>query len=47
MEFAESYGVTFPMFSKIDVNGEDAIPLYKWLRANSSCNNCIGTDLVS
>lgn len=25
------YGVTFPQFSKVDVNGPDAIPLYKWL----------------
>ena len=28
----QNYGVTFPMFSKIDVNGDDAHPLYKWLR---------------
>ena len=26
-----TYGVTFPMFSKIDVNGENAHPLYKFL----------------
>ena len=26
------YHVTFPMFAKIDVNGPDAHPLYKWLR---------------
>ena len=26
-----NYGVDFPMFSKIDVNGEDAHPLYRWL----------------
>src|SRR5699024_5499627 len=26
-----SYNVTFPMFSKIDVNGENAHPLYKYL----------------
>lgn len=25
------YGVTFPMFHKIDVNGENAIPLYQYL----------------
>ena len=25
------FGITFPQFSKIDVNGEDAIPLYKYL----------------
>jgi glutathione peroxidase len=28
-----NYGVTFPMFSKIDVNGRDAHPLYKYLRS--------------
>jgi glutathione peroxidase len=27
-----NYGVTFPMFRKIDVNGEKAAPLYKWLK---------------
>jgi glutathione peroxidase len=27
-----SYSVTFPIFSKIEVNGEDADPLYKYLR---------------
>lgn len=27
-----NYGVSFPMFSKIDVNGESAHPLYKFLK---------------
>ena len=27
-----NYGVSFPMFAKIEVNGEDAHPLYQWLR---------------
>ena len=27
-----NYGVTFPMFTKIDVNGDDAHPLFQWLR---------------
>ncbi|MGH1562262.1 glutathione peroxidase [Mumia sp. DW29H23] len=31
-----TYDVTFPMFSKIDVNGADAHPLYKWLRDQKS-----------
>jgi glutathione peroxidase len=32
-DFCErNYGVTFPMFSKIDVNGPDAHPLYAWLK---------------
>ena len=29
------FGITFPQFSKVDVNGEDAIPLYKWLTENT------------
>lgn len=28
-----NYGVTFPMFAKIDVNGADAHPLFTWLRS--------------
>ena len=32
-EFCQlNYGVTFTMFEKIDVNGENAHPLYKFLR---------------
>ena len=27
-----NYGVTFPMFAKVDVNGADAHPLYTWLK---------------
>lgn len=27
----QNYGVTFQMFDKIDVNGEHAHPLYRWL----------------
>lgn len=27
-----NYGVTFPMFAKVDVNGEGAHPLFKYLR---------------
>ncbi len=27
-----NYGVSFPMFDKIDVNGDDAHPLFEWLR---------------
>lgn len=30
------YGITFPQFSKIDVNGENAIPLYQWLTENTT-----------
>lgn len=28
-----NYGVSFPMFAKIDVNGENAHPIYKWLKS--------------
>lgn len=31
-----NYGVTFPIFSKIDVNGETADPLYKYLKTKKS-----------
>jgi len=27
-----NYGVTFPLFAKVDVNGEDAAPLYRYLK---------------
>jgi glutathione peroxidase len=27
-----NFGVTFPLFSKVDVNGKDAHPLFDWLR---------------
>lgn len=34
LAFATSrYGVSFPMFAKIEVNGDEAAPLYRYLRA--------------
>ena len=30
------FGITFPQYGKIDVNGENAIPLYKWLTENTT-----------
>jgi len=34
LEFATSkYDVTFPMFHKIEVNGDGAAPLYQWLKS--------------
>ena len=34
LEFATSnYDANFPMFSKIEVNGDGAAPLYQWLKA--------------
>jgi len=33
-QFCElNYGVTFPMFAKVDVNGAKAAPLYKYLKS--------------
>lgn len=35
-DFCKStYDVTFPVFTKIEVNGADADPLYQWLRAQA------------
>jgi glutathione peroxidase len=31
----KNYGVTFPMFEKVDVVGKDQSPLYKWLTTKS------------
>lgn len=31
----KNYGVSFPMFEKIDVNGDAAHPLYRWLKENA------------
>ncbi len=38
-----NYGVTFPMFAKIDVNGEHTHPLFKYLReaASDTSDNAI------
>jgi glutathione peroxidase len=36
-EFCQkNYGVSFPMFAKIDVNGADTHPLYGWLKSRGS-----------
>ncbi|WP_062517278.1 glutathione peroxidase [Demequina gelatinilytica] len=32
---SRNYGVTFPMFARIDVNGRGAHPLYRWLRSQT------------
>jgi len=35
-EFCQmNYGVTFPMFAKIDVNGDEAHPLFEWLKSET------------
>lgn len=36
-QFCEShFGVSFPMFAKVEVNGAGAHPLYQWLRSEKS-----------
>ena len=32
----KNYGVTFPLFEKVDVNGDQAHPLFQWLREETS-----------
>jgi glutathione peroxidase len=39
-----SYGVTFPMFAKVEVNGAQTDPLYQWLK--SSRPGLLGTEAV-
>lgn len=37
-----NYGVTFQMFSKIDVNGNDAHPIYQWLKSQPKGRGTMG-----
>jgi glutathione peroxidase len=37
-----NYAITFPMFAKVDVNGHDADPFFKWLK--SSKPGVLGTE---
>jgi len=39
-----TYGVTFPMFAKIDVNGENTHPLYKYLK--ESKKGLLGSEAI-
>jgi len=39
-----SYGVTFPLFAKIDVNGNEAHPLYQHLK--SEAPGVLGTEAI-
>jgi len=47
-QFCElNYGVSFPIFSKIDVNGSNAHPLYKFLKSEKSgLLGVIGLDAI-
>jgi glutathione peroxidase len=39
-----NYGVSFPMFAKVDVNGEGAHPLFRWLKSNA--RGLLGTESI-
>lgn len=44
-QFCEtSYDITFPVFAKVDVNGDDADPLFSWLK--SSKPGLLGTEAI-
>ncbi|MBE7002947.1 MAG: glutathione peroxidase [Ruminococcaceae bacterium] len=30
------FGITFPQYAKVDVNGDNAIPLFRWLTENTT-----------
>jgi len=34
-EFATSVGANFPIMAKINVNGDSADPLFKWLKSQN------------
>jgi glutathione peroxidase len=40
----KNFGVTFPMFAKIDVNGDDTHPLYKYLKEQAP--GLLGTQAI-
>ena len=44
-QFCEvNYGVTFPLFAKVDVNGDHAAPVYRYLK--SSKPGLLGTEAI-
>ena len=40
----KNYGVSFPMYEKVDVNGDAAHPLYQWLK--KSAPGVLGTEAI-
>src|ERR1700738_1348056 len=40
----KNYGVSFPMFEKIDVNGDTTHPLYQWLK--KSARGLLGSERI-
>jgi len=43
LDFVAKYGATFPMFEKIDVNGPNTHPLFKYLKAQKG--ELLGSDI--
>jgi glutathione peroxidase len=39
-----TYDVSFPLYAKIDVNGDNAHPLYKWLKSQKA--GILGTEAI-
>lgn len=39
-----NFGVKFPVMAKVDVNGDDADPLFKWLK--ESAPGLLGTEMI-
>ena len=41
-----TYDVDFPLFAKIDVNGSDTHPLYKWMKSEKAGGGLLGIDAI-
>lgn len=41
-EFVKQFDVQFDMFSKIDVNGDGAHPLFKWMKEQPKGKGTLG-----
>lgn len=44
-EFAKSYDAEFDMFSKIDVNGDNAHPLWNWMKSQPKGKGTLGNNI--
>ncbi|MGH0155401.1 UNVERIFIED_CONTAM: hypothetical protein FKN15_059165 [Acipenser sinensis] len=44
-EFAKSYDAAFDMFSKIDVNGDNAHPLWNWMKSQPKGKGTLGNNI--
>uniref|UniRef100_A0A3Q0SPF1 phospholipid-hydroperoxide glutathione peroxidase n=1 Tax=Amphilophus citrinellus TaxID=61819 RepID=A0A3Q0SPF1_AMPCI len=44
-EFAKGYNAEFDLFSKIEVNGDNAHPLWKWMKAQPKGKGTLGNNI--